>query len=47
LTIAKVSVPKKMPTTDPKPPVSSAPPTTIVAIELKIKDMPPDTRAEL
>ena len=47
LTIEKVSVPKTMPITEPKPPVSSTPPTTTAMIELKMNDMPPETCAEL
>ena len=43
LTTAKVRVPKKMPMTEPKPPVSSTPPTTTATMALKMKDMPPDT----
>ena len=45
--MAKVMVPKKMPTTEPKPPVSSTPPMTTEMIALKMKDMPEDTCAEL
>src|SRR6516162_4920314 len=47
LTIAKVIVPKTMPMTEPKPPVSSTPPTTTEMIELKMKDCPVETWAEL
>src|SRR5262245_61641311 len=47
LTTAKVMVPKKMPTTEPNPPVSKTPPTTTEMIELKMKDMPAETCAEL
>ena len=38
--MAKVSVPKKMPTTEPKPPVSSTPPTTTAMMALKMKRLP-------
>src|SRR6202022_3923470 len=37
LTMAKVMVPKKMPTIDPNPPVSSTPPPTTEVMELKMK----------
>src|SRR5215475_10430968 len=47
LTMAKVIVPKVMPMTDPKPPVSNTPPTTTEMIELKMNDIPVDTWAEL
>src|SRR3990167_4829622 len=47
LTMAKVMVPKKIPTTEPNPTVSSTPPTTTEMIALKMKDWPPATCAEL
>ena len=42
-TMANVIVPKNIPTTLPKPPVKSTPPTTTEMIELKMKLCPPAT----
>ena len=40
-------MPTKLPTTDPKPPVSGTPPTTTASMALKMKPMPPETCADL
>ena len=45
LTIAKVIVPRTMPTIEPNPPVRSTPPMTTHMIELKMNDCPVATCA--